>query len=771
MNSRKLLLGCGIVLVLGLGVVVVGGIIASFLIPNVDQQLPPGAVSILVNINLPLNGAQLPLNEPVSIYAEAVSEQPVHDLELWVDGVLNPAKTGSSPADNSPLSAVWSWTPNEEGINRLLVRAIGAVGEVANSNVVRVSVLPREDIASLKGEPIPGDLLPPVGDPAEIAALDNLQGTPQPPPSPPPSMPSPPPPQVPAQPPGNPPQPGWPPIEYIIWWQKIIGNLIQITPPTAPALQGAPNKCDGALLIQDNADDETGFFIYRFDPNSTGFKRIATLDKYPGKGAFAYIDPGLSLGNHLYYIASFNGAGESPSNLINLKVTDPQCAAGNPQVIGLQDAKLKTTKAVDKVYCYLSVDQGPWNRIPPGQNTFITPTGGEFDLGKYLNTLISPPPPGGVTLELECWGWSGNTLVYLGYIKKSFGTGPIQWIGQDFELIGNSVIQQMIEGMLGPPPQMNIAPPANLIFAKDYKDCMEHAAKDFVSQILSGAICKSAMKNGYTVLTWFWWSTIGCWPGDPNCPYNVTKIDGYHVYKLSPGNQPVLIDTLTNPDQKMSAIPPQQGLFIQPQYYVRAYQNILESADSAHINGIQPKYTKTVTLTNPSMSIATGRQVSYDGFACPDDYGPEFHSYPSPGSIIVGYNYYVAQGGQCTNWVRYYNDGYVVFDLSQIKGSVDNAKLRWKWEGTFAAGGGVQNMYYGCYISLSDGNSKLYNYTLFPGDDYDVTTLARAWMQGLPNSGFVFLSGSNTLEKAANEQCQEKYGDFELEVTYTTGSP
>jgi hypothetical protein len=171
------------------------------------------------------------------------------------------------------------------------------------------------------------------------------------------------------------------------------------------------------------------------------------------------------------------------------------------------------------------------------------------------------------------------------------------------------------------------------------------------------------------------------------------------------------------------------------------------------------------------MSLARGKKVSYDGFACPDDYGPDYYSFPSQGSIIVGYKYYETQGGQCTNWVSYYDDGHVIFDLSQVKGPVDNAKLRWKWQGTYAAGGGVQNMYYGCLISLSDGNSIIYNYTLVPGNDYDVTTPVRAWIQGLPNSGFVFLSGENTLQKGATEQCQEKYSDFELEVTYTTGSP
>ena len=98
MNSRKLLIGCGIVLALGLGIVLIG-IIASYLFPNLVSS--SGEFPAIVNINLPLNGAELPLNEPVSIYAEAVSDQPVHDLELWLDGAFSPTKMDSSPVDKS----------------------------------------------------------------------------------------------------------------------------------------------------------------------------------------------------------------------------------------------------------------------------------------------------------------------------------------------------------------------------------------------------------------------------------------------------------------------------------------------------------------------------------------------------------------------------------------------------------------------------------------------------------------------------------------------
>ena len=207
----------------------------------------------------------------------------------------------------------------------------------------------------------------------------------------------------------------------------------------APGLQGVVKQCDANLLIQDNSEDEKNFFLYRMDPGSAGFSLAAQLDGHPGTGDFTYIDPGLGLGKYIYYISSFDGNSETPSSLLKLEISDGQCAAASPQAFGLQDAVLTTSKNVDRVYCYLSVDQGPWTRIPPGSNNFIYPTAGGFDLGKYLDSLISPPPPEDVTLELECWGWSGDTLEYLGYLKQVIKKGKIELIAGDFTLIGNAV--------------------------------------------------------------------------------------------------------------------------------------------------------------------------------------------------------------------------------------------------------------------------------------------------------------------------------------------
>lgn len=738
MNTRKMLIGCGVALLVGLLLVAVG-LVVSTLLPKKGQPATTGP-AILVNINLPLNGAKLPLNEPVSVYAEAVGGSTVHDLELWVDGAFSPTKMDSSPPDRSPLNAVWLWKPAEEGVHRLIVRALGPGGEAVNSNVVRVSVLPRDQIAALHVATLAADQLPPSIAAPEVGAAGAPEGSGGGVPEPPPLPPEPPPqPQDPA--------PG---------------------PVGTPGLQGTVNGCDVNLLIQDNSDDEDGFYLYRFDPTSTGFTRVATLDKHAGTGAFPYLDPGLGLGNHTYYITSFVGVAETGSTLINLEITEPQCAAASPQAFGLQDAILTTTKAVDKIYCYLSVNGGPWSRIPPGSNTFIFPSPAGFDLGDYLNNLISPPPPGGVTLELECWGWSGGTLVYLGYLKQEVGAGPVELIAQDFSLIGQGL--EIVGPETSPSnPSPQIAAPYNVNFAADFDDCIAHTGGVFTEQVAAD-ICNST-KIGFTILTWHW--LPGCWfpkPGE-TCPYTVEDIEGYHIYRQTPGNDPVQVTYVVVPKLHVAMISPgsSAGLMIQPEYFVRAYKGSQESQDSAHIAGVQPKYT--VTLTNPYLWEGAVLGEKYEGhLLCPDGFGPNYGEAATDPPVLVGYSYTAADSSMpgCTQYWSTFRDGHIVFDLSSIHGQVTGAVLRWQVKGNSAAGGGVKGyVSYGCWIPLVDQNSAIIaNYPLSGG--YDVTTQVRAWVQGLPNKGFALLSGDRTLAWAAGERCQETFGDFELDATYTS---
>ena len=139
MKSRKLLIGCGLVVIAGLGVLMIGMLLAG--IPEVDQQVPARWSASLVNIQHPLHGAQLPLDQPVSVYVEAFGDQPLQEIQLLVDGQPQPGGL-SSPAGEKKMSASWSFTPDKEGVHTLLARLATRDGRTVLSNAVTVRFVP-----------------------------------------------------------------------------------------------------------------------------------------------------------------------------------------------------------------------------------------------------------------------------------------------------------------------------------------------------------------------------------------------------------------------------------------------------------------------------------------------------------------------------------------------------------------------------------------------------------------------------------------------------
>jgi hypothetical protein len=76
----------------------------------------------------------------------------------------------------------------------------------------------------------------------------------------------------------------------------------------------------------------------------------------------------------------------------------------------------------DRVYYYLSLNSGPWSRVPRLLDEFITPAQGFFNLDEALQGAVAPPSQGTLRAEIDAWGWSGGALVYIGRFEKIFIT-------------------------------------------------------------------------------------------------------------------------------------------------------------------------------------------------------------------------------------------------------------------------------------------------------------------------------------------------------------
>lgn len=101
------------------------------------------------------------------------------------------------------------------------------------------------------------------------------------------------------------------------------------------------------------------------------------------------------------------GQGALPGNV-------PDAAGEAPLSPGLEAAGGRIIPGIPMqlLYVYLSVDGGPWGRLPADPDAFLHPAAdGSFDLNPYLNALAAAGP---VTVDYRAWGWSGGALTYLG---------------------------------------------------------------------------------------------------------------------------------------------------------------------------------------------------------------------------------------------------------------------------------------------------------------------------------------------------------------------
>ena len=187
-------------------------------------------------------------------------------------------------------------------------------------------------------------------------------------------------------------------------------------PPAAPTLSASVQACAVTLTIQDNSDTEDGFFVYALPETSVSFKRITSLKAHPGAGSLQYTLQNQR-GHVQFFAAAYNTAGESPSAPAAVNVTASQCnpIQSNPGGLRYQNGFLSIPNNVQLAYFYASVNGGAWQRSP-AVHTFINPTTGPVDLRPELNQMLGADASG--ELDLDVWGWSGETLVHLGQLHN-----------------------------------------------------------------------------------------------------------------------------------------------------------------------------------------------------------------------------------------------------------------------------------------------------------------------------------------------------------------
>ncbi|MBI2333036.1 MAG: hypothetical protein HYU84_12920, partial [Chloroflexi bacterium] len=439
---------------------------------------------------------------------------------------------------------------------------------------------------------------------------------------------------------------------------------------------------------------------------------------------------------------------------------------------------------VDQSYCYTSTGDGVWDKIPKEPFDFIA--GGLNTYTQFFDVIPSQQ----LTIQMQCWGWLGGLLKYLGQGETKFDVQqpPNEVIikAENFVLVG---APQIPVDAGGPPDEGTVTPPFALREPTGTAECSAHAIP-----LLGTFVCDSLLNapvKEYIVLVWEWQPEV-CWPGF--CKYGINEIDGYMIYQLDALTKAssYFLKEIDNPSQKVTAIPLPWGAKC---YGVTALAGGQESEMAIYCPGEMPEAKKTV-LTPTDWLTANG--LDFESGDC-SNYG-EADSYllqnqkdgfgNQPGQMLVGA---IVVDTECFKDILY--SGAVKFDLQNSlppnavvqKAILTFSKINMEYGATGWTGGKptscvarvgkakqswtqlVGSNHFADNTNLFTYNSPLTSLNPFMALKADVTSAVSSWVKHPEsNHGFILNPASAPLPGPGNGtgECTSGLGNFQLEIYY-----
>lgn len=436
-----------------------------------------------VAITTPQSYSSASVQSPLPVDVVANGYQPLTSIELWVDGILLGVQA-APPTGLFNFKTTFLWTPGAAGEYSLVARALDSNGDSSVSPAVMVKITP---------------FLPPEG--SEVAFEEG-----------PPSV-------LPAAPSGFP-AVGFPGTNESVGeagiGQPSVGdwllNLTNKEAPQAPELVIAAQGCAVTLNLHDLSDNEEGFQVFRSLNNSPAWLEIASLNSQSALDWITYQDE-LDGGNQaLYYVVAVNGAGQAKSNLASASIDPADCpsAEPGPQFLMIEPLSFTIDLPVDKAYCYRSLGGLYWQRWPSAG--FFTPSdqgdGGLDVKGNgmvfALDGLDGEPIIETQDLFLECWGWTGGQLKFLGDLQIAnediFDLGQHEEEGGIFTFIHNtkfSIYDPYSQYKLWTLPESAQIPFIYAFLSYDQTLCVDHLPPD--AQNFLGGLVFCSPWPGYTM--------------------------------------------------------------------------------------------------------------------------------------------------------------------------------------------------------------------------------------------------------------------------------
>jgi len=133
-------------------------------------------------------------------------------------------------------------------------------------------------------------------------------------------------------------------------------------------------RCQVTVDWTDQADNETGFRIFRVEPGvTTGLEMVGEHPPSPGTGdRLSFLDEFAGRGRFTYIVQAYNGAGHvymPASGEVETRCDETYSGSKIPVI--LEVIALDVDVSRDQLYCYLSIGTEPFSRVPRSYGTFI----------------------------------------------------------------------------------------------------------------------------------------------------------------------------------------------------------------------------------------------------------------------------------------------------------------------------------------------------------------------------------------------------------------
>ena len=395
--------------------------------PQISDQLPSNTLA--VTITSPQSGMVLLLGGPYTVRVEVVGPVDITNVELWDNNEsVGSAQVGATGGYS--YQAVWDWTPAVSGIHVLTARAHDNQEQVVVSAPIWITVsatdngvsmetytiqegdtpakiaadygISLEDLQTYNGLPESDQGLPvgeeikiPVGKPQEIAEAQSDRLSP-----------------------ANPPFPVGGSVIPAKTNPSPFGLMVQgqfsspETPPASPILTGEAIGCNANLFISDQSNDELGFLVYRYYATNGQWVLIDTIQNNSSDDILQYqVQSTLPRQGTIFMVEAFNKKGKSASNPVLISpVQAGNCGQTNWQGFPISDGVLVLPPVYEKVYLYVSLNDGQYRRIPSQEGYYLPAVQNGYDLESFVPPIILEE----AHVLYEAWGWQGGSLTKIG---------------------------------------------------------------------------------------------------------------------------------------------------------------------------------------------------------------------------------------------------------------------------------------------------------------------------------------------------------------------